>query len=51
MIERNEPYYFVEQMNEIWANYQRFVFAHDFIVDKLKQFYETFYKMSIAKNY
>ena len=38
-------------MNEVWDNYQRFVFAHDFIVDKLRQFYETFSKMSVAKNY
>ena len=51
MAERNDPYFFVEQMNEIWANYQRFVFAHDFIVDKLKQFFETFYKMGAAKNF
>lgn len=35
----------------MWSNYQRFVFAHDFIVDKFRLFYETFYKMAIAKNY
>lgn len=51
MIERNDPYFFVEQMNELWGNYQRFVFAHDFIVDKLKQFFETFYRMANAKNF
>lgn len=51
MIDRNDPYFFVEQMNELWGNYQRFVFAHDFIVDKLKQFFETFYRMANAKNF
>lgn len=36
-------------MSEVWGNFQRFVFAHDFIVDRLKQFFEGLYKMSNAK--
>ena len=35
----------------MWSNYQTLFFAHDFIVDKFRLFYEAFYKMAIAKNY
>jgi hypothetical protein len=51
IIERNEPYYFVETMSQLWGNYQRFIFAHDFVIEKLKGFYETLYKMPVAKDY
>lgn len=27
------------------------MFAYEFVVDKLKVYYETFYKLPVAKNY
>ena len=49
--QRKDPYIFVEVMTEIWANYQRYIFAHDFVMDKLRQTFLTFYKMGNAKDF
>ncbi len=43
--------HFVNVINEVWSNYQRFVFAHQFVCDKYNQFFETFHKMGNSQNY
>mgnify|MGYP006975240971 CR=1 FL=1 len=38
-------------MNDIWSNFQRFTFAHDFVVEKFRQYFETFHKINDAKKF
>ena len=34
-----DPHMFVESINGLWMNFQRFVFAHEYACSKLDQFF------------
>lgn len=42
---------FVTTVSQCWADFQRLVYALNFVCDKLDSFFDTFYKMQTAKNY
>lgn len=51
VIKNKDSHNFVFVLNEVWGNYQRFVFAHEFACDKIRQFFETFPKMNNARDF
>jgi len=46
-----DPHAFVSSLNEIWNQYQIFIFSFWHVSDKFNEFYSNFYKMNNAKDF